>query len=171
MLQTVFMIVAFYWFFIALTLFLLVALEIYMENYPWYKYVVHGIGLGAPISFAIIIFSAGAYEFSGGGNLTPHLILSSLSFNCISTNAGWCNPQSAHHHAYDLALSWGWVLLFLLLIFAFAVGVFMKILRVNLLSGLFSSIANCSFDYYRFKPLYRRPSGSTGDTLECLFSC
>jgi len=71
MLQTVFMIVAFYWFFIALTLFLLIALEINTDDYNWYKYLVHAIGLGAPISFAIIMFAAGAYEFSGGGILSP----------------------------------------------------------------------------------------------------
>eukprot|EP01102_Stenamoeba_stenopodia_P010313 TRINITY_DN3096_c0_g1_i3.p1 TRINITY_DN3096_c0_g1~~TRINITY_DN3096_c0_g1_i3.p1 ORF type:complete len:413 (+),score=60.01 TRINITY_DN3096_c0_g1_i3:36-1274(+) len=110
-LQTVFMICAFYWFFIALTLFLLVGLEVNVELHRWYRYVVHIISLGAPLAFAIIMFAAGAYEYSGGG---------------------WCNPQAAHHHAFDLSLSWGWILLFLLCTNLFALGVFAKILWVRM---------------------------------------
>jgi len=65
-LQIVLMISAFYWFFIALTLFLLIALEINIDHYRWYKYVVHIIGLGAPVAFAVIMFAASAYEGGGG---------------------------------------------------------------------------------------------------------
>jgi len=60
------MIAAFYWFFIALTLLLLIALEVNIDHYPWYKYVVHSFGLVAPVAIATVMF---AVENYGGGGL------------------------------------------------------------------------------------------------------
>ena len=64
-LQMALMIDTFYWFFIALTLFLLIVLEINTDHYPWYKYVVHTVGLGAPVAIAVVMFAVENYE--GGG--------------------------------------------------------------------------------------------------------
>jgi len=63
------MIVAFYWFFIALTLFLVIGLDIHItdDSHPWYKYTAHIVSIGAPVAFATIMLADSAYEYSGGG--------------------------------------------------------------------------------------------------------
>jgi len=64
-LQIALMIATFYWFFIALTLFLLIALEVNIDHYPWYKYIVHSISLSAPVAIAIVLFAV--QDYGGGG--------------------------------------------------------------------------------------------------------
>eukprot|EP01102_Stenamoeba_stenopodia_P000965 TRINITY_DN10878_c0_g1_i1.p1 TRINITY_DN10878_c0_g1~~TRINITY_DN10878_c0_g1_i1.p1 ORF type:complete len:573 (+),score=76.27 TRINITY_DN10878_c0_g1_i1:75-1793(+) len=105
-LQMALMISAFYWFFVALTLFLLVAMEINIDHYPWYKYFVHAIGIVAPVLIATVMFAVENY--SGGG-------------------LGWCGPSPDHHFAYSYALEYSWIILFLILNNLFVLGVIGKI--------------------------------------------
>jgi len=100
----------FYFFIICLNIFLLLVVEVHLERYRWYPYVVHFFGMGLSIGFSIVLYATG----NVGVGLSP-----------------WCSVTANDNYFWMFMFIYAWMLLFLALDAVMTVMIVGKLFHVR----------------------------------------